>query len=480
MTQHPIIIKDVCLSFPHKLCFEAFSAQVHYGSRIAIIGVNGCGKSTLLKMIQGEVLVTEGVIKIADNIRIGYVPQHIEELDSLSGGQRFNVALTDALACDPDVLILDEPTNHLDQHNRKSLMRLLRMYKGTLIVVSHDVELLRTLIDTLWHIDQGKIHAFTGNYDDYIRERGIKRSSIEDELNQLSRQKKNVHQSLMKEQSRAKSSGAQGEKNIKQRKWPTIVSGAKARRAEETSGIKKSALRGSREDLLEKLSELRLPEIIKPTFSLNADDIFDRTLVSISDGSVGYFTDQPIVRDICLSILTGERIAIIGDNGSGKSTLIKGILNDAAVLKSGTWVMPKLSDIGYLDQSYATLDPTQTVFETIHTLVPSWTHAEIRKYLNDYLFRKNEEVNSLTVNLSGGERARLSLAQIGVKTPKLLILDEITNNLDLEARAHVIEVITAYPGAMIVISHDDDFLKEIKIDSAYQIGRGVLQRVLLP
>ena len=86
----------------------------------------------------------------------------------------------------------------------------------------------------------------------------------------------------------------------------------------------------------------------------------------------------------------------------------------------------------------------------------------------------------MTVNLSGGERARLSLAQIGVKTPKLLILDEITNNLDLEARAHVIEVITAYPGAMIVISHDDDFLKEIKIDSAYQIGRGVLQRVLLP
>ena len=480
MTQHPIIIKDVCLSFPHKLCFEAFSAHVHYGSRIAIIGVNGCGKSTLLKMIQGEVLPTDGVIKIADNIRIGYVPQCIEELDSLSGGQRFNVALTDALACDPDVLILDEPTNHLDQHNRKSLMRLLRMYKGTLIVVSHDVELLRTLIDTLWHINQGAVHMFSGKYDDYMSETGIQRSAIESKLNQLNHQKKNIHQALMKEQKRAKNSSLHGEKMIDQRKWPTVSSAAKTRRAVETSGRKKSVLRTDRDDLLEKLSIVRLPELIKPSFSLNTDDIGMRSLVSVVEGSVGYFTDQPIVRDICLSILTGERIAIIGDNGSGKSTLIKGILNDAAVLKSGTWVMPKLSDIGYLDQSYATLDPTQTVFETIHTLVPSWTHAEIRKYLNDYLFRKNEEVNSLTVNLSGGERARLSLAQIGVKTPKLLILDEITNNLDLEARAHVIEVITAYPGAMIVISHDDDFLKEIKIDSAYQIGRGVLQRVLLP
>jgi ATPase subunit of ABC transporter with duplicated ATPase domains len=472
-----ITLKDLCLSFPHKVCFESFSAHVPAGSRIGIIGVNGSGKSTLLKMLKGEACLTDGAVYMHDAVQIGYVSQLIECFDSLSGGQRFNAALTAALANDPDVLLLDEPTNHLDRHNRKSLMRLLRGYQGTLIVVTHDVELLRTCIDTLWHIDQGKIHVFTGCYDDYMRERDIKRNSIEQELNQLNLQKKDVHQSLMKEQRRAKSSGAQGEKNIKQRKWPTVVSGAKARRAEETSGRKKCAMRGERDDLLEKLSDVRLPEVIKPTFSLNTDDIGERTLVAITDGSVGYSAEQPIVSGIHLSILSGERIAIAGDNGSGKSTLIKGILGDPAVTRSGAWVVPKMNDIGYLDQSYATLDPTRTVFETIQTLVPTWTHAEIRKHLNDFLFRKNEEVNTKVANLSGGERARLSLAQIAAKTPKLLILDEVTNNLDLEARAHVIDVLVAYPGAMIVISHDLDFLKAINMQSFYRVAHGAVNRM---
>lgn len=470
-----IIIKDLCLSFSHKVCFESFSAQISLGSRIGIIGANGSGKSTLLKIIRGEVRPTDGVIKVPDALQTSYVPQLIEGFDSLSGGQKFNAALTEALANDPDVLLLDEPTNHLDSNNRKSLMRLLRTYRGTLIVVSHDVELLRTVVDTLWHIDQAKIHVFTGSYDDYMFERGTKRNAVEQELGHLNKQKKDVHQSLMKEQVRAKGSAAQGEKSIKQRKWPTVVSGAKARRAEETSGAKKSTIRGERMDLLDKLASLRLSEIIKPTFSLSAADIGVRTLVTITEGSVGY-SGQPIISDMHLSILSGERVAIVGDNGSGKSTLVKAILNDPQVIKSGSWVVPKLGDIGYLDQSYGTLDPKQTVFETIHTLVPTWMHAEIRKHLNDFLFRKNEDVNSIVANLSGGERARLSLAQIGAKTPKLLILDEVTNNLDLEARAHVIDILSAYPGAMIVISHDEDFLEKIGIYNFYILRQGSFER----
>jgi ATPase subunit of ABC transporter with duplicated ATPase domains len=462
-----ITLKDLCLSFPHKVCFDSFSVQIHFGSRIGIIGINGGGKSTLLKMIQGEVSSIDGAIKKPEELQIGYVPQLIEGFDSLSGGQKFNAVLTTVLAQDPDVLLLDEPTNHLDRNNRKSLMRLLRSYSGTLIVVSHDVELLRTMIDTLWHIDRGKIHVFTGNYDDYMRERGIKHSAVEQELNQLNRQKKEVHQSLMKEQTRAKNSSLHGEKMIEQRKWPTVSSAAKVRRGVETSGRKKSKIRGERDDLIEKISDVHLPEIIKPTFSLNTDDIGIRTLVAINDGSIGYFVDQPIISGIHLSILSGERVAIAGDNGSGKSTLIKGILSNSTLIKSGAWVTTKLGNIGYLDQSYSTLDSTQTVFETIQALVPTWTHSEIRKHLNDFLFRKNEEVNSVVSNLSGGERARLSLAQIGAKTPKLLILDEITNNLDLEARAHVIDVLKAYPGAMLVISHDEDFLNKIGITCSY-------------
>lgn len=472
-----ITIKDLCLSFPHKVCFESFSAHVLDGSRIGIVGVNGSGKSTLLKMMAGVLPPMDGVIQTCAGNQIGYVPQLIDGVDSLSGGQRFNAELAKVLARNPDVLLLDEPTNHLDHRNRKALMRLLRAFRGTLIIVTHDIELLGTAVDTVWHIDQGKIHVFHGDYDDYMRERRIRRSGIEDELNRLHRHKKEIHASLMKEQIRAKKSSLHGEKMIEQRKWPTVTSGAKVRRAAETTGAKKSAIRGERDDFYEKLSDIRLPEIIKPTFTLTTDDSRMQTLVSISDGCIGYEIRQFIMSDVYLSVLNGERVAFLGDNGSGKSTLLKGILNGSSVVRSGEWIAPKAEDIGYLDQSYATLDRKMTVFETIKDCVPHWEHAVIRKHLNDYLFRKNEEVNSRVVSLSGGERARLSLAQIGAKTPKLLILDEITNNLDLEARGHVIDVLKAFPGAMIIVSHDADFLNEIGITTSYHVSGGRVVRV---
>ena len=151
--------------------------------------------------------------------------------------------------------------------------------------------------------------------------------------------------------------------------------------------------------------------------------------------------------------------------------MIKAILDNESVIKSGNWHTPKVSDIGYLDQHYGTLSAEKTVLETIAELVPTWTHIEVRRHLNDFLFRKNEEVNALVRTLSGGEKARLSLAQIAAKTPKLLILDEITNNLDLETKEHVTQVLKAYPGAMIVISHEADFLEEIGINEVVDVNK---------
>jgi ATPase subunit of ABC transporter with duplicated ATPase domains len=462
MMHKPIQIKDCELSFPHKTCFENFSCQIPYGSRIAIIGRNGSGKSSLLKMI--------GAMHHEDVI-VGYVPQVIIDHIDLSGGQRLNKAVTEALSLDPNVLLLDEPTNHLDTRNRKSLMRMLQNYSGTLIMVSHDKELLRQCTDTLWHIDNGKIHIFSGNYDDCMHEIKLKRSSIEGELELLSRKSKGMHHKLMQEQQRSSKSKAKGQKSIDQRKWPTVVSNAKAGRAEETSGRKKSAIDKRKSDLAESLSDLRLPEIIVPKFSIESSDAGRGMVVQISGSSVGYSKNQPILSGISLSLQSGERMAITGDNGSGKSTLIKAILGDESICKTGDWHVIKRDDIGYLDQHYSTLHPDKTVLETIADLVPAWSHAEIRRHINDFLFRKNEEVNALVRTLSGGEKARLSLAQIAAKTPKLLILDEITNNLDLETRGHVIEVLKNYPGAMIVISHDSDFLEEIGISEAVDVEK---------
>ncbi|MBM4222910.1 MAG: ATP-binding cassette domain-containing protein, partial [Gammaproteobacteria bacterium] len=165
MMHQPIYIRDLELSFTHKTCFENFDYQILYGQRIAIIGRNGCGKSTLLKMIHAL---------CQEKTSSAYVPQVIESDTECSGGERLKKAITEALATNPSILLLDEPTNHLDRKNRQSLFHMLRKYEGTLIFVSHDKELLREC-DTLWHIDQGHIRVFSGQYDHYIHEIAIQR-----------------------------------------------------------------------------------------------------------------------------------------------------------------------------------------------------------------------------------------------------------------------------------------------------------------
>lgn len=273
----------------------------------------------------------------------------------------------------------------------------------------------------------------------------------------------------MQEQNRAAKSNAKGLKSTAQNKWAQVAAGTKKRQAEETTGKRAAAIDTKKNDLREQLSSLRLPEIITPKFSLTGADISNHTLISINNGSVGHKDQDPLFTNVSFRLGSRERICLQGLNGSGKSTFLKAIMHDPSVATTGTWRTPRKQDVGYFDQHYGTLSPNDTVLETITQLVPTLYPDEVRKHLNDFLFRKNEEVATLIKHLSGGEKARLSLAQIAIKTPKLLILDEITNNLDLETRQHVIDVLKAYEGAMIVISHDDDFLKQIGIENLYVI-----------
>jgi len=471
----PIAIKELCLCFGDKICFEDFSARIHEGSRVAIIGRNGSGKSTLLKILAGKYEPTSGYVDYDTNTIFGYVPQVIEKFDSFSGGERLNKSLTQALSYNPDVLLLDEPTNHLDRRNRQSLMRMLKAYRGVLIIVSHDTELLRNRIDTLWHIYNEKIIVTSSSYDDYIRERSAKRSATEQKVSRLKCDQKDMHKKIMQEQQRSSKKREQGEKKLENKRWMKSAADLKAMGAEKSQGAKLKLIDSKKGECADQLKGLRLPDIIIPRFSLPARDIGKSALLSISEGIVGYEESEPILKDISLNLSSKGRIAIAGDNGSGKSTLIKAILEDPHVLKKGTWHMPNGKNIGYLDQHYSTLFPDDSVLEAIEKLVPSWSHAEIRRHLNDFLFRKNEEVTVQVKQLSGGEKSRLSLAQIAAKTPKLLILDEITNNLDIETCDHVVQVLTEYPGAMIVISHDEDFLKKIGIEQIYNIRDGFIR-----
>jgi ATPase subunit of ABC transporter with duplicated ATPase domains len=441
-----IKIETFSLTFPHKICFENFSTAVEDGERIAIIGRNGSGKSMLLKMIAET------------NADAGYVPQTIEDFDALSGGERFNRALSLALRTHPPILLLDEPTNHLDAANRKSLLRMLENYGGTLIIATHDGEILRKIANKIWHIDGGKIHIFHGQYDDYMAKIRIQREAIIRQMETLNSQKKSIHESLMKEQERIAKSKASGKKKVANRHWLKSVGNLKANQAEKSQGSKLKSIDAKKQERIEQLENLKLPEIIVPKFSISAQDASRKMLVSIRKASVAY-GDKIILKDINLSVMAGERIAIEGNNGSGKTTLIRAILNHPHLLRTGDWDVIPQEQIGYLDQFYTTLDPQKTALQ----IIPD------RKLLNDFLFRKNEEVNNKIQNMSGGERARLSLALIALHTPKLLILDEITNNIDRETREHVAQILKEYPGALIVIAHDRQFLDHIAIDKYHAL-----------
>ena len=456
---HDIIrIKNFNLSFLDRICFEDFSAEIAFGDRIAIIGKNGSGKSSLLKMIANQ----------KRNANLAHIPQIIEDFGSLSGGERFNKSLSLALGKNPSILLLDEPTNHLDIDNRKSLIRMLSSYYGTLIVVTHDEELLRNCVDILWHIDNGKVTVFRGKYDDYIRDRQSRYQSLSHRIQLLKREKKSVYEKLMKEQQRAAKSRASGEKKIANRKWMKSVADLKTMKAEKSQGKNSRNLDEKKKKLTEELNEMCMPEIIVPKFYLLFQKVGEGTIVSVTDGQIGY-SETVVASDINFSVMFGEHIAIVGKNGSGKTTLLKAIMEDFSIFKKGDWYVPKFSEIGYLDQHYGNLDAEKSALEIISETSPTWTHAEIRKHLNDFLFRKNEEVNLAVKNLSGGEKARLSLARIAAKPPKLLILDEITNNIDLETKNHVAEILQEYPGAMIIVSHDKAFLEKIKIDRYLEI-----------
>lgn len=457
MYHKPLDLKNLSLSFPHKSCFEDFSFQIHSGNFVAIIGRNGSGKSSLLKMILEKAK--------QQNLSTGYVEQ-IPGFDSLSGAERFHKALTEAIAKSPDILLLDEPTNHLDIENRKNLLYMLGSFLGSIIVISHDKELLRKA-DIIWHIDNGKVRIFQGNYSDYIAQRDIDLKKIEAELSQLNKEKRDNHKALMKEQKRASNSKNIGKKNIDNSRWPTICNKAKADRAASTTGKKKAVLSDKREALTERLAKIDITEEIKPKFHIEPGRISDKNLLTIAMGSIGY--DKMIIENINLTLNGKEKLAIIGKNASGKSTLLKAIMSDPIVKRSGEWQMPQPENIGYLDQHYNIIQKATSPFELIRDARQEWADSEIRSHLNYFLFRKNEEVYNDIENLSGGERARLSLAYIAANPPKLLILDEITNNLDLATKDHITQILKSYPGAMMVVSHDENFLIDVDIKKILQL-----------
>ena len=456
-----IQLQGVSLAFLHKTCFSNFDGHIDWGQRIAIVGDNGSGKSSLLRLLHGELTPQAGRVQRPTDLRIGHVPQILAARQGLSGGQQLNQALGQALAARPDLLLLDEPTNHLDADNRRSLCRMLRHFYGAIVLVSHDVALVDEVCDTVWLLERGEVQVHAGRYADLCAERAQQRARIEKQLGEVKRARVAAHDARMQEQQRASKARTHGERAIAEHKWPTVKSLAKLGRGNETAGRRQAALAERQQDLGRQLDALRQPPVLVPRFNLTPATLAQGVVVQISGGEAGY-DGQRVVSGIHLQLSSGGRLALTGRNGCGKSTLAMAIAGRTPAERlAGTWITPDGDEIGYLDQHYAALQAGLTVLQTLRQAAPGWSEQQLRHRLSDFLFGRDEAVQADVATLSGGERARLALACIAARPPRLLLLDEVTNNLDLAARQHVIEVLRAYPGTMLLISHDAAFLQAL-------------------
>ena len=488
-------ITNLTYRIDNRPIFEDANVTLMEGWKIGVVGANGAGKSTLFKLIADELSSDGGSVELNKKMSMGMIRQDLPEGDialidvilaadveradlmarsetetdpykladihtrlndidayaaparaatilnglgfkddqltdpmsSLSGGWRMRVALGAALFQQPDLLLLDEPTNHLDLEAIMWLENYLASYPNTLMVISHDRELLNKCTDHIVHVEQKKLNLYTGNYDSFERERAEKRGLQEKMFKKQQAQRE--HMQAFVDRFRAKASKAkQAQSRLKALERMDMVSAVIADRTVQFS--------------------FPQPEELAPP------------LISISGVDLGYGKDDPVLRNIDERIDMDDRIALLGANGNGKSTLIKFIAGRLKARCGGMHHTNKLR-IGYFSQHQTDeLDMDATPYEEMARLMRGNAEAGIRSKLGAFGFNKTLQDNKIG-NLSGGEKARLLFALISYNAPHLLLLDEPTNHLDIETREALVQALTDYEGAVVIVSHDPHMVERV-------------------
>jgi ATP-binding cassette subfamily F protein 3 len=341
-------------------------------------------------------------------------------VNSFSGGWRMRVALAGTLFSKPDLLLLDEPTNHLDLEASLWLEGFLASYEGTLILISHDRDILNKAVDRIVHIDGLKLVAYGGNYDRFEQ---VRREKIE--LQQ-------------------KAAGKQAEER---KKLQSFIDRFRAKASKATQAQ-------SRIKMLERLGPpIALIEETTMRFDFPNPDELAPPLLSIDEGVAGYKIGHPILRDLSFRLDLDDRVALLGANGNGKSTLAKVLANELPLLSGYVTRSTKLK-IGYFSQDQADmLVLDQSAYQHIQELMPQLQESKLRAQLGRFGFSR-DRADIPVKNLSGGEKARLLFALMSRQAPHLMILDEPTNHLDIDSRDALVEALNSYQGAILLISHD--------------------------
>ena len=502
-------VSDVSLSYGVDVILDKISFSISQTDKLGIIGVNGAGKSSLVKLITGEYKMTEGNVYVAKDTRIGFLDQYavgdskrtvydemlevfsplieleaqISELEDemrleangeehlknaaryaeltekyareggyefrsktrgvikqlglenyinspvsiLSGGQKTTVAMGRLLLVEPELLILDEPTNHLDMNSAEWLEEYIKNYRKTVIIVSHDRYFLDNTVNKILDIENTHAKLYNGNYTQFME---LKRKDREIQQHHYNNQQKEI---------------ARIEAYIEQqRRW---------------NRERNIIAAESRQKALDRMVKVDKPENLpeKIRFTFNNASASGNDVLSVRDLSMS-FGDKRLFRDFSMEVKRGDRVFIIGANGSGKSTFLK-ILREKYPAQSGAFTFGSNTLIGYYDQEYQGLTPENTVLDELWNSFEDMTQTQVRNLLALFLF-KGDDIEKRVENLSGGEKARLTLAKLISSKINVLLLDEPTNHLDINSREALENALEGFEGTVIAVSHDRYFIKK--------------------
>jgi ATP-binding cassette subfamily F protein uup len=481
----PLVALDrVSLAFGHLPLLDEVNFQIDPGERVAIIGRNGTGKSTMLQIVAGEMPPDSGAVLRQPGTRItrlvqdvplsadrtvatvvgeglGELDEHDEWqrhhqadmvmsrlslpadaiVDSLSGGWKRRVLLARALVGQPDLLLLDEPTNHLDIEAITWLEAFLAEYRGAVMFVTHDRAFLERLATRIVELDRGRLTSWPGDYATFERKK--EEWLANEELQNAKFDKKMAGEEV----------------------W--LRRGVKARRTRDEGRVKAlMAMRAERAERRNRAGNVRL--------SMDASDSSGKMVFEATDVSFAYPGAEPTVKNFSTRIMRGDRIGLIGPNGAGKTTLLRLLLGELAPTEGETRIGANVQ-VAYYDQQREQLDPDRTVVDTIgdgsDTVIINGQPRHVHGYLQDFLFSP-ERARSPVRALSGGERNRLLLARLLTRPANTLVLDEPTNDLDLETLELLEQQLVEWPGTILLVSHDRRFLDNVVTSTIASEGGG--------
>src|SRR5215470_3082125 len=480
----PLVTLDrISMAFGHLPLLTEVNLQLDDRERIAVVGRNGTGKSTLLQIVSGDLSPDAGTVWRQPALRVARLAQdvplsdprsvfdvvaeganpHEEDwrreqrvrlvlsrldltpdivVDTLSGGWRRRVLLARALVNEPELLVLDEPTNHLDIDAMTWLEAFIHDYPGAVLFVTHDRVFLERLATRIVELDRGALTSWPGDYLTYLRK---KEESL---ANEAIRNEK-FDKQLAEEEA-----------------W--LRQGVKARRTRDEGRVR--ALMAMRQERASRRTQIGSIRLSADQIERSGQLVFEAENVSKS------FEDHVVVRDFSTRVMRGDRIGLIGPNGAGKTTLLRLLLGtltpDGGSVRHGANVQT-----AYYDQQREQLDPERTVVDTIgdgnDTVTVNGRPRHVHSYLRDFLF-SSERPNSPVKALSGGERNRLLIARLFTKPANVLVLDEPTNDLDIDTLELLEAFLVEWPGTLLLVSHDRRFIDNVVTSTLVFEGGGRL------